>query len=246
MVLEIFKRTFEDITNYYNNDWFKRIKIEGQEAEVIYDEKHFWQINDVEHLREFFEAVVKKVHVLRQANQSQLSTEGEQVRDFARNEVILASANVAYESLLDCLNDINYLISKNGDRPGFEINQKFAVRKVLTIGLNVQAKYEQLPNRLKKSKDLENIIEDINKMSTMENIDDIVEVSKGILDKYNDILNLDKLINYEDCVEEYGWIHDVVRISKINAGVVGFLVNLDLYDNILNENVYKNSKVKAI
>ncbi|AHI53228.1 hypothetical protein [Spiroplasma culicicola] len=235
-ILGIFKKTFEEIIEYYNNECLQERKIFDQQIKINIDVKEIKEIESTEQFSLLIEKAETIINNLRQENQAQLENESFDVKIFAKNEVILSSANTAIESLAEAFKNVNFLLAEG------QINEKFALRKVLSIALNLISKYEQLPNRLKKSQELSNIMDKVKFITNLESIDEILIKSREILVEHNKILSLDHFVNYDALVEEYGWVHDVVKLSKVNAGVIGLLVNVEVFNDILSLNVYTNKQ----
>ncbi|QGS52307.1 hypothetical protein [Spiroplasma tabanidicola] len=245
MVLDIFKRVFEEIINYYNNDCLKDQTINNDNFKIEYDENKLKELDSENELESILNSVIHKVNDLRQENQSQLEDEKFDVKIFAKNEVILSSANVAFESLSECFKNINYLTRQKHGEKVLDINEDFAIQKISSLASNILSRYEHLPTRLKKNSELSKIIEVLKQITSTNEIENILQLSKDILLNYNKILHLDNFVDYDVLVEEYGWVHDVVKLSRVSAGVIGWLVNADIYIGVLSKKYYKVQKSAA-
>jgi len=243
-IQKIIKQTIEDIANYYNNECFHKHKIYSQKIDI--DTKKIEDLSnesiDSKQLEDCLQEIISKIYELRQLNQQQLTNDGFDVKIFAKNEILLTSASNSFETVSKVLKEIEYLKTPLDLRKPNDINEKFIVRKIHSVALNLLTKYENLPNRLKRSAHLDSIIRSTCKITKTEDLKLIENYSKKILNKHNEILNLDYFVIIDSLCEEYGWIHDVVRLSKLNSYVVGMLVNVDIYSNLLRCSLYTPDK----
>ncbi|AOG60754.1 hypothetical protein SHELI_v1c08050 [Spiroplasma helicoides] len=246
MILEIFKGTFEDIINYYNNDCLSKQSIKNNQVKIKFDYKELSQADKPNDLEKIINQVIKEIYHWRQENQSQLLDENFDSKTFAKLEMILSSAQFALESLFECYKSINYLTREENGKVVIDINNKFAVRKILSLASNILSKYEQLPSRLKGSEELAKIIETIKDITGTEDVNIIFRLSSEILSKHGNLLNLDHFINYDALVDEYGWVHDIVKLSRVNADILNLLINIEIYLNILNNNFYKSKGISVM
>ncbi|QBQ08072.1 hypothetical protein SGLAD_v1c08730 [Spiroplasma gladiatoris] len=245
MTIDIFKKAFEEIINYYNNDCLKNQKINNKNFKIKFDYNHFNSLNKDEDFEKVLKDIISDINNLRQENQSQLIDDKFDVRIFAKNELILSSANVAFESILECYKNLSYLTSDHNGNKVLEIDDNFAIKKVSSLASNILSRYEHLPTRLKKNSELSIIIDILKVLTNTNDLDRVLNLSREVLVKYNEILHLDQFVDYNVLVEEYGWVHDVVKLSRVSAGVVGLLVNADIYSGVLSKNYYKAQKSVA-
>lgn len=237
-IIDIFKTIVEEINTYYEREVLGNYKISNKDIKINFNYKKYGNIKTHVDFNNFIEEIIAEIIDLRYLNQAQLQSEKFEVKSWAKNEIILLAINTAYESLADSFKNLIYLSNNDDNFLSLSINEKFALRKVCALALNLISKYEQLPNRLKKNDDLSSIIELVKEIITKDSFSEVEKLSKEIFIIHQRVLQSKDVICESDFDEEYGWIHDIVRISKVNAEVVSLLVKVEIYTNILKDNYY--------
>ncbi|ARU91168.1 hypothetical protein SCLARK_00452 [Spiroplasma clarkii] len=238
-LIEIFKLVSEEIYNYYTAEIFtKSVTIDGQVVNINFNLEKLSNISENQDFEKFIENIIEQVNHLRHKNQVQLEQENFKVKNFGGNEIILSSLYTAYESLFEAFKNIIFLSNRDANFITTSINEKFALRKISALSLTLVSKYVQLPARLKKNVDLEEIIEMVKELNTKEKFSEVEVITNQILEKHRAVLKSGEVICEGTIDEEYSWIQDVVKMAKVNAEVVGLLVYTEIYAYILKNNYY--------
>ncbi|AUB31982.1 hypothetical protein [Spiroplasma floricola] len=238
----ILKNTVEELLNYFNEDCFKNLKLNGKDIRISVD--NLFEKISTDNF-EGIDLIIDQLNQLRQENQDLLTTKKANHIFYASTEILLSSATEGFRKIKEAFHDLNFLKYTEHEKNLIDLNEKFVVRKLASNSQRVINKYENLSFRFINNEKISDFLNSLNKISKSENVSDILCWAKEVLLKQDEIKRLDYFINYDALVDEYGWIHDIVKLSSANAEFMGLIVNIEIFSNVINQKSYKENKVRA-
>ncbi|WP_339033921.1 hypothetical protein [Spiroplasma endosymbiont of Cantharis rufa] len=236
----ILKKTLGEILNYFNEECFKSIKVNNKSIKL--GSKELVDKITTESL-ELIDSIIFEVNALRQENQEILTTPNVDHKLYATTEILLSSAFEAFKKVKESFTDLNFLKHSQSDVDLIDLNEKFVVRKLTSNCQRVLNKYENLPSRFLDNLKVEELLNCFKRIIPCENINDIVVLAREVLIKQDEIKRLDYFIDYNALVDEYGWVHDIVKLSSANAEHMGLIVNVEIFSNVISQSNFSNLKV---
>ncbi|AGR41558.1 hypothetical protein [Spiroplasma taiwanense] len=237
------KNTIEDLLNYFNNDCLLNIKINDRLLKINSEDV----ISNIDINSLFLiDKIVQNINTLRQDNQSQLALKKFDTKIFASTEIILSAANEAFKKVKAAFEKIKFLKDSNSfESTKINMNDKFVVRKIAAYAQRILSKFENLPERLITKNEIKDLLVLLKKITLCEDIGEILGLTREILIRQNVILKPDYFVDYNALIDEYGWVHDVVKLSSANAEFMGLIVDVEIYTNVVKEWQYVPSAIRV-
>ncbi|WP_338984808.1 hypothetical protein [Spiroplasma endosymbiont of Diplazon laetatorius] len=238
----ILKKTVEELFSYFNDECFKNIKLNGRTISI--GSNNFSEKISTENL-DLIDSVIEQLNALRQENQDLLTKENSDHKFFASTEIILSSATEGFRKVKESFKDLNFLKHTESEKNLIDLNEKFVVRKLTSNSQMVLNKYENLSPRFINNDKVARFINCLKNITASETVEEIVKWATEVILRQDEIKRLDHFIDYSALVDEYGWVHDIVKLSSANADFMGLIVNIEIFSNVINQKVFKETKVRA-
>ncbi|AGR42423.1 hypothetical protein [Spiroplasma diminutum] len=238
----ILKNMFEELLNYFNEECFKNIKINNKNVSIGND---FLLENLTTKNIDSIDLIIDELNLLRQENQNILTKEDADHKFFASTEILLSSAYEGFRKIKESFINLNFLKHSESGRELIDLNEKFVVRKLTSSSQRILNKYENLPNRFVNNNKVKEFLDCLKKMMSCETVNDLVLLSNELLNKQDEIKKLDYFIDYNALIDEYGWVHDIVKLSNANAEFMGLIVDVEIFSNVIKQQLFKENRVRA-
>ncbi|ALD66775.1 hypothetical protein [Spiroplasma cantharicola] len=226
----ILKKTLGEILIYFNEECFKDLKINNKNIKL--GSEDLIEKITTDNL-DMIDSIIQEVNILRQENQELLTRSNVDHKLYASTEILLSSAFEAFKKVKESFTDLNFLKHSQSDVKLIDLNEKFVIRKLTSNCQRVLNKYENLPSRFLDNLKVEELLNCFKKIIPCENINEIVVLAKEVLIKQDEIKRLDYFIDYNALIDEYGWVHDIVKLSSANAEHMGLIVNVEIFSNVI-------------
>ncbi|WP_339020636.1 hypothetical protein [Spiroplasma endosymbiont of Atherix ibis] len=238
----ILKKTVEELLNYFNEECFKNLKLNGKDIKISVD--NLFKKISTDSL-EGIDLIIEQLNQLRQKNQDLLTTKKANHIFYASTEILLSSATEGFRKIKEAFQDLNFLKYTENQKNLIDLNEKFVVRKLTSNSQRVINKYENLSFKFINNEKISDFLKNLNKITKSENVSEILYWAKEVFLKQVEIKRLDYFINYDALVDEYGWIHDIVKLSSANAEFMGLIVNIEIFTNVINQQSFKENKFRV-
>ncbi|QHX36954.1 hypothetical protein [Spiroplasma sp. BIUS-1] len=238
----ILKNVLEELVNYYNEECFKDLKLNNKNIKIGFS--NMFEKITTEKL-DLIDSIVNQLNNLRQENQDLLTKENVDHMFYASTEILLSSASEGFKKVQESFENLNFLKHTESDSNLIDLNEKFVIRKLTSNAQRVLNKFENLSPRFINNDKVTKFLNCLKKMTMCESVSEIVELANEVLIRQDEIKRLDHFVDYNALVDEYGWVHDIVKLSSANAEFMGLLVNVEIFSNVIKEQVFKENRVKA-
>ncbi|AUM62940.1 hypothetical protein [Spiroplasma monobiae] len=238
----ILKNVVEELACYFNDDCFEGVELNGKKIKIDYE--GFLEKISINNL-DLIDEIIEQLNELRQENQDLLTKEDVNHMFYASTEILLSSATEGFRKIKESFKDLNFLKHNGSESNQIDLNEKFVVRKLTANSQKVLNKYENLSPRFIDNEKVTNFINCLVRITKSETIGEIVGLAKEVITKQDEIKRLDHFVKYDALVDEYGWVHDIVKLSSANAEFMGLIVNVEIFSNVISQQVFKETKVIA-